>query len=445
MPGNPGGGLLVPLVSRDDGAVRKSLSVRQVQVLQWIVNGCPDNDWEPVNYRMSAQVLHDLKLVKVTGRRRHWKAEVTEAGRQYLAGEVGLDGDASSARKPRLAPAALDERVRGLLERLEADEFHIVANLPVEGDVDWAAVIDHLRARPDLLQGRRIRTRTSNGAYGRAPKSVSVALLPASSWLTRPPEDVVADESMKLHPKAAEVMDYSTSVTGPLKKRARRILHSLFAEAEARGWEFGTAQVSTYGGPKNAYERGALGRSRPGGALRPPRGIQEVVVTPPAGTAGGGRLIGQPMVDLVVHDGEVPGRSADGRGERDDQFAQLLVGGRVDDRPEYVRDLVGIVAVVSDHHEHLATVLALQAPDDGQAVLDNHARDRHVPIGGPWADEVGMESASGVFSVRPAAGVDVNVLGVVADFASSGHDVVLGCRHGRWRCCEAQGGGRGDN
>lgn len=63
---------------------RKPLNPRQVEVLQWIADGCPDRVWPDFTYKHTAVALRGRRLAKVS-KRGGWHAEITDDGRFYLA------------------------------------------------------------------------------------------------------------------------------------------------------------------------------------------------------------------------------------------------------------------------------------------------------------------------------------------------------------------------
>lgn len=60
------------------------LSDRQMKVLKWVVDGCPDGRWEDYSFKRTTYALADRGLVTVDRRRNSWSAQVTEDGRYYL-------------------------------------------------------------------------------------------------------------------------------------------------------------------------------------------------------------------------------------------------------------------------------------------------------------------------------------------------------------------------
>lgn len=65
---------------------------RQLEVLQWIADGCPTGALADPKFKVSADALDRRNLVRVKRRKNPWIAEITEAGKQLLAG----GGDAAA-------------------------------------------------------------------------------------------------------------------------------------------------------------------------------------------------------------------------------------------------------------------------------------------------------------------------------------------------------------
>lgn len=86
---------------------RKPLNPPQVEVLQWISDGCPDGVWPDFTYKTTAIALQGRRLAKVS-KRRGWYADITEDGRYYLEHEryPGEDPEkvVSRTKRVRIAP-----------------------------------------------------------------------------------------------------------------------------------------------------------------------------------------------------------------------------------------------------------------------------------------------------------------------------------------------------
>lgn len=57
----------------------------QFKVLQWIADGCPDGLMSDPKFKVSADALDRRNLVRVKRRKNPWIAEITDAGKQFLA------------------------------------------------------------------------------------------------------------------------------------------------------------------------------------------------------------------------------------------------------------------------------------------------------------------------------------------------------------------------
>lgn len=62
----------------------RPLSERQVKILDWVADGCPDGVWADTTHKRTAYALADRGLVTVDRRRHSWSAALTESGRYYL-------------------------------------------------------------------------------------------------------------------------------------------------------------------------------------------------------------------------------------------------------------------------------------------------------------------------------------------------------------------------
>ena len=83
---------------------RVNLTDRQIELLRWIADGCPDGVMSDESHRISAAALRNRGLATTSGRGASWKARITPAGVAYLA---GLD------EHPAQAPAKLDRARAG--------------------------------------------------------------------------------------------------------------------------------------------------------------------------------------------------------------------------------------------------------------------------------------------------------------------------------------------
>ncbi|WP_216363295.1 hypothetical protein, partial [Arthrobacter sp. Hiyo1] len=99
-----------------------------MEVLKWVVDGCPDGRWEDHSYKRTTYALADRGLVTVDRRRNSWSAQVTEGGRYYLErrqyppdpdGQDSRPGDAEQSKKRR---AAVELSTAALIAELQVGD-----------------------------------------------------------------------------------------------------------------------------------------------------------------------------------------------------------------------------------------------------------------------------------------------------------------------------------
>lgn len=107
---------------------RSKLTDRQVEVLRWIADGCPERSWPDETHKSTARALQGRGLTEVSRKRKVWTATITEAGRHYLedgayepksileAEQLGDERPRSWTRRTHPAPdiPPLDASVRAM-------------------------------------------------------------------------------------------------------------------------------------------------------------------------------------------------------------------------------------------------------------------------------------------------------------------------------------------
>lgn len=61
-----------------------ALNARQLEVLRWIGDGCPEQDWPNNAHKVMARSLMSRGLVEVRRKKKIWTATIADAGRYYL-------------------------------------------------------------------------------------------------------------------------------------------------------------------------------------------------------------------------------------------------------------------------------------------------------------------------------------------------------------------------
>ena len=91
-------------------ALENPLNQRQLDVLNWIKDGCPeDGRWTDYTFKTTAQALASRRLVTVSKRGGGWKAVILPAGEHYLSTGRYPDGHWSRRSRP---DADRDQTVR---------------------------------------------------------------------------------------------------------------------------------------------------------------------------------------------------------------------------------------------------------------------------------------------------------------------------------------------
>ena len=238
------------------------LNPRQVDVLTWIRDGCPDGRWTDHTFKTTAQALASRRLVTISKRGGTWKAAILPAGETYL----------SSGRYP---PGHWTRRQSPAVDVKPPVTNWVTPTQPVAPAVDLAERPSRTpRAQDGLTPTRKLlkdivgaggmleidtsddTTRYSSlvgiiNRRGMAPDGQEVILINArydriilrlssvSDWKTDPPSETVAAERIgRWHKAVAKLRSEKRldSIGREQRSRAFRLLHALAREAEARGY-----------------------------------------------------------------------------------------------------------------------------------------------------------------------------------------------------------------
>jgi hypothetical protein len=244
--------------------IETALNQRQLEVLHWISDGCPDGRWEDFTFKTTANALASRRLVTVSKRGGVWGAAVLPAGEYYLTNgqyppghwakrrrgqHVGPDGPVWSTVVPQRPVAPLSpDAMGGRPERqVPADGFtpsrKLVKNIIDAGgtlEVDTkddktnyrslVGIINRRGMAPDGQEVIMVRSKSHHHIVFR--------LSSVSDWQTEAPSEVVAAERIgRWHPAVASLRSDKRldTIEKELRGRAFRLLHALAREAEARG------------------------------------------------------------------------------------------------------------------------------------------------------------------------------------------------------------------
>lgn len=226
------------------------LSQRQVDVLRWVADGCPDGVWRDFSYKQTAYALAGRDLIQVQRRRDAWRASVTEHGRYYLEhGTYAPAGNASpdprEAQPPRrlsgavpLGPAP-DVTPESLLADLASNEGTVT--VPDPPGVSRGAYRSAMsRAVTEGLMPEGFGLRHS----GRDRGDLVIRLVRLTNEPGRPeplPSISVPADLRACHEAVAALQNAPQllQVSDDARERALRITQAIATECDRRGYRFG--------------------------------------------------------------------------------------------------------------------------------------------------------------------------------------------------------------
>lgn len=214
------------------------LSVRQLEVLRWVSDGCPDGVWGDSTYKTTAHALASRGLLKVNRRRNQWAAVVTDAGAFYLAnGCYPSDSSAEPTSPPRTTGVDVDDLAAEVLRGLTTgdDKTITIASPSARQRAEYRRAINRLIISHQVPKGFVLRH------TGRDRGDLTIRLVrqadeprprPAPTVQVPPTLGAVSSEVRTL---AGEVR---MPVTEASTDRALRILQAVASECSARQWTF---------------------------------------------------------------------------------------------------------------------------------------------------------------------------------------------------------------
>lgn len=232
----------------------KSVTSRQLAVLEWIGEGCPAGVMEDDTYKWSARALQNRRLVTVRKKQGSWTAEITEAGQFLLENGRYPDGhwmtETKSERPYRVRkqrPVTLKPPTDQLIADVEAagGRLHVPS-----GDV---YTIDNL-VKSAIRFGKLPPGYTLRWEQGGSWGERHLVMAPLPSWVPREQRDVPVPSAVRRHHFVVAGIKSDSSLL-PLSKSTRRralnLLHAICVEAEQRG--YGVRPPAS-----NSYHRNAL-------------------------------------------------------------------------------------------------------------------------------------------------------------------------------------------
>ena len=251
-----------PSASMEVVALDTPLNRRQIDVLTWMRDGCPDGRWTDHTFKTTAQALASRRLATISKRGGTWKAAILPAGQHYLSTGQYPPGHWTRRRSPAVdvkqpvtkwvtptqpvAPA-VDPAERpsrtpraqdGLTptRKLLKDIVDAGGMLEIDTSDDttrYSSLVGIINRRGMAPDGQEVIL--INARYDR----IILRLSSVSDWKTDPPSETVAAERIGRWHKAVATLRSEKrldSIGREQRSRAFRLLHALAREAEARGY-----------------------------------------------------------------------------------------------------------------------------------------------------------------------------------------------------------------
>lgn len=232
-------------------ALDTPLNTRQMDVLRWISEGCPDGRWTDFTYKTTAKSLQNRRLATVT-KKGGWKATIDPAGVYYLKhGDYPADhfpnkrrsysrimrlahSEAGAPQRPLTRPAPDEPTPTRKLLQDVIDAGGVLELDTRDDETNYGNLVATINRRQMAPDGQQLILMDGTHYHHKVLRLSSV-----TEWKTQPPAEVVAAERIgRWHPVVSALRSESrlNFIEPSQRQRAFRLLHSLAREAEARGY-----------------------------------------------------------------------------------------------------------------------------------------------------------------------------------------------------------------
>ncbi|KAA1375972.1 hypothetical protein [Aeromicrobium fastidiosum] len=220
----------------------RTLNNRQVEVLEWIAQGCPDGVMEGYSHKTTAVALKGRRLIQIEKTRDSWGATLTDAGTYFLEHGAYPEGHWPTYGPPRPArptapPKARPERrvtaVRPV-DQLISDVVAAGGELQISGReaARYKSLVSSATRFGKVPEGKLLKVES-----GRRWEEQFVRLTDKPEWMTAVLQPIrVAEKLSKPHPAISDLRDSGFKPRSDVRSRTFRILDAVAREAERRGY-----------------------------------------------------------------------------------------------------------------------------------------------------------------------------------------------------------------
>jgi hypothetical protein len=214
------------------------LTVRQVEVLRWIGDDCPDGVWRDFTYKTIAYALAARGLVTVDRRRKRWAATLTDEGRFYLAhGQYPSGPRSVGTRSTSEIGSETDTLAEELLAELTSGDGLVTVASPSQGQrARYRRAIHRLIAEHRVPEGFVLRH------TGRDHGDLTIRLVGQDDERNKePPPKIPVSQSNSITSDEVRALANRVriAVTDSARERALRILQAITDECTTRTWTLG--------------------------------------------------------------------------------------------------------------------------------------------------------------------------------------------------------------
>lgn len=231
----------------------RTVNARQLEVLTWIVDGCPEGVMSGVDHKTTAKALQRRRLVVVSGKGEAWSAKATDGGkyfvkhRHYPAGHwsAGAGRQRMSGTLGSSAPENVDQprpggegKVTGLrpVEQMIADLIEAGGTLTVESSRDgyWEGLMRSANRYGKVPSGKLLRV-----DRGRTWKERVIRLDDPPGWMVAELDPIPVAEQLHRPHRVVQALRADRDrlpMKGETRARALRILDAIAKAAVARGY-----------------------------------------------------------------------------------------------------------------------------------------------------------------------------------------------------------------